>query len=119
MACVTRRRNRWVVDFRDQDGKRRWQSYETRDEADTALSKLVPALRQGTYRAPAELPTLEAVAREWRSTTPAVSSYKRARYSSVRAPARAGRSSLVAACAYKIRRYKPRSSATEGGTGRN
>jgi hypothetical protein len=38
MACVKRRRNRWVVDFRDQDGKRRWQSYKTRDEADTALS---------------------------------------------------------------------------------
>jgi integrase len=65
MACVKRRRNRWVVDFRDQDGKRRWQTYDTRDEADTALSKLVPAVRQGTYRAPAELPTLEAVARDW------------------------------------------------------
>ena len=56
MACVKRRRNRWVVDFRDQDGKRRWQTYSTRDEADTALSKLVPAVKQGTYRPPAELP---------------------------------------------------------------
>jgi integrase len=53
------------VDFRDQDGKRHWQTYRTRDEADTALSKLTPALRQGTYRAPAELPTLEAVAHDW------------------------------------------------------
>lgn len=68
MACVKRRRNRWVVDFRDQNGKRRWQSYTTRDEADTALSKLVPALRQGTYRPLAELPTLEAVARDWFAT---------------------------------------------------
>jgi integrase len=68
MACVKRRRNRWVVDFRDQDGKRRWQTYRTRDEADTALSKLTPALRQGTYRPPAELPTLEAVARDWFAT---------------------------------------------------
>jgi hypothetical protein len=59
MACVKRRRNRWVVDFRDQDGTRRWQTYRTREEADDALSKLVPAVKQGTYRAPAELPTLE------------------------------------------------------------
>jgi len=47
---------------------RRWQSYETRDEADAALSKLVPAVRQGTYRAPSALPTLEAVARDWFAT---------------------------------------------------
>lgn len=65
MACVKRRRNRWVVDFRDQDGNRRWETYRTRDEANTALSKLVPALRQGTYRPPAELPTLKGVAAEW------------------------------------------------------
>lgn len=68
MACVKRRRNRWVVDFRDQNGARRWQSYKTRDEASTALAKLVPSVRQGTYRPPAELPTLEAVAREWFAT---------------------------------------------------
>jgi integrase len=68
MACVKRRRNRWVVDFRDQDGTRRWQSYKTRDEADTALSKLTPAVREGTYRPPAELPALATVARDWFAT---------------------------------------------------
>jgi len=68
MACVKRRRNRWVVDFRDQDGKRRWHSYKTREEADAALTKLVPAVKQGTYRPPAELPTLSIVARDWLAT---------------------------------------------------
>lgn len=68
MACVKRRRNRWVVDFRDQNGVRRWQTYTTREEADTALSKLVPALRQGTYRPASALPNLETVAREWFAT---------------------------------------------------
>jgi integrase len=68
MACVKRRRGRWVVDFRDQDSKRRWQTYRTRDEADTALSKLTPAVREGTYRPPTELPTLAAVARDWFAT---------------------------------------------------
>jgi hypothetical protein len=68
MACVQRRRGRWVVDFRDQDGKRHWQTYRPRDEADTALSKLTPAVREGTYRPPAELPTLATVARDWFAT---------------------------------------------------
>jgi integrase len=68
MACVKRRRNRWVVDFRDQDGKRRWQSYLTRDDADKALEKLGPAVRQGTYRPAAELPLLETVAHDWLAT---------------------------------------------------
>jgi integrase len=68
MACVTRRRNRWVVDFRDQQGRRHWQSFTSREAADAALAKLVPAVHQGTYRAPAELPTLEAVARDWLAT---------------------------------------------------
>ncbi len=65
MACVKYRRRRWVVDFYDQDGKRRWATYETREKADAALSELVPAVRQGTYRPPAELPTLAVVARDW------------------------------------------------------
>ncbi len=65
MACVKRRRKRWVVDFRDQSGKRRWETYRTRDEADTALSKLVRVVKQGTYRPPAKLPTLGQVAGEW------------------------------------------------------
>ncbi len=68
MACVKRRRGRWVVDFRDQDGNRRWESHKTRDEANRALEKLGSAVRQRTYRAPAELPTLEAVARDWFAT---------------------------------------------------
>ena len=24
MACITKRRNRWIIDFYDQHGKRRW-----------------------------------------------------------------------------------------------
>jgi integrase len=65
MACVKRRRGRWVVDFRDDDGKRRWESYRTRDEADTALEKRLGELRQGTYRPPAETPTFRTVAEAW------------------------------------------------------
>jgi integrase len=65
MACVRRRRDRWFVDFRDRDGKRRWETYDTRKEADDALSKRLQQLKRGTCRAPAELPTFRKVAKDW------------------------------------------------------
>ena len=68
MACVRRRRGRWVVDFRDQDGNRRWETFETRKQADNALSERVKQLKRGTYHAPAELPTFKEVAGDWLAT---------------------------------------------------
>lgn len=65
MACVKRRRNRWVVDFTDAAGKRRWESYRTRDEADAALSKRVRQLDNGSYLPEAAVPTFRAVAGDW------------------------------------------------------
>src|SRR5262244_3110460 len=65
MACVKKRRGKWVVDFRDQAGKRRWETYKTRKEADDALSKRIGDVKGATYRAPADLPTFETVANDW------------------------------------------------------
>ncbi len=65
MACVRKRRGRYVVDFRDERGVRRWESYRTRKEADDALSTRVRDMRRGSYRAPSEIPSFESVAREW------------------------------------------------------
>lgn len=65
MACIARRRNRWVVDFRDQQGVRRWESYGTRDEAKAALERRLGQVRKSTYTAPAQLPTLAEVADGW------------------------------------------------------
>lgn len=65
MACIKRRRGRWVVDFRDQEGRRRWESYRTKDEATNALGKRLGELRTGTYRPPAETPTFRTVAEAW------------------------------------------------------
>ena len=39
MACVRKRRGKWVVDFRDQHGKRHWETYRTKKEADDALAE--------------------------------------------------------------------------------
>jgi integrase len=65
MACVVKRRGKWVVDFRDQHGKRRWETYETRMQADTALAKRIGQVKGGEYRNPADLPTFETVANDW------------------------------------------------------
>lgn len=65
MACIRKRRNRWVVDFRDQFGTRRWESYRTREEAKLALEARLKQVRTGTYRAPSRMPPLREVAEAW------------------------------------------------------
>jgi hypothetical protein len=55
MACVVKRRGKWVVDFRDHEGKRRWETYETRREADDALAKRIGEVKGGVYRAARDL----------------------------------------------------------------
>ncbi len=65
MACVRRRRGKWVIDFRDRDGTRRWETFATRKAADTALSERVKQLGRGSYRPPAQLPTFQDVAADW------------------------------------------------------
>ncbi len=52
MACVTKRRGKWVLDFRDRQGRRRWESFDTRKEADLALSERLQQLKRGNYVAP-------------------------------------------------------------------
>jgi integrase len=68
MACVKRRRGRWVLDFRDVAGKRHWETYRTREEADTALENRLKQLRQGALVAPTKLPTFEKLAKDWLAT---------------------------------------------------
>ncbi len=65
MACIRKRRGRWVLDFRDQTGARRWETYRTRDEAKAALEGRLKQVRQGVYCAPGSLPVLKDVAEQW------------------------------------------------------
>ena len=39
MACITKRRGKCVVDYRDGTGRRRWITCETRKEAEKALER--------------------------------------------------------------------------------
>ena len=48
MACVRKRRGKWVVDYRDGAGIRRWITCETRRDADAILDVKRRESRQGT-----------------------------------------------------------------------
>lgn len=65
MACVRKRRGRWVVDFRDQHGRRHWKSYRTKKAADDAAAKLHNEVKDHTYVNPTTLPTFAEVATWW------------------------------------------------------
>jgi integrase len=49
MACIRKRRGRWTVDYRSPDGKRHWETYATRKEAEQNLARHVTAIRDGKY----------------------------------------------------------------------
>lgn len=48
MACLRKRRGKWVVDYRDPAGKRRWVTCETRREAEAVLEEKLRETRQST-----------------------------------------------------------------------
>ncbi len=83
MACIKKRRGKWVVDYRDATGRRRWVTCATRREADSVLEQKLRDSRQ-TAR-PAVDPDIRtaAYAERWLSIIEAVlkprtlDSYKR------------------------------------------
>jgi integrase len=66
MACISKRRNRWVVDYRDALGIRRWISCRTKKQADEELAKSISDSRQGALRPDLDPEiTVEAYADRW------------------------------------------------------
>ena len=47
MACVSKRRGKWVADYRDHTGKRHWETFGTRKAAEQELAKHVTAMKDG------------------------------------------------------------------------
>jgi len=66
MACVRRRRGKWIADYRDHTGKRHWETFETRKEAEAALASSTVALKQGKYVAPNDKRTVADAHDSWR-----------------------------------------------------
>ena len=66
MACVRKRRGKYVVDWRDGAGVRHWKSFDRKGEADTFRDKVGPEARQRlTPTIPATL-TLQEYADHWK-----------------------------------------------------
>ena len=68
MACIRKRRGRWVIDFYDQHGKRRWKTLKegtTKKAARVELRAIEDEVSKGTYLPMKEIPTFAEVAKEW------------------------------------------------------
>jgi len=68
MACIAKRRNRWVIDFYDNQGKRRRQTLEkgrTKTDAKKALRDIEDKLDRGIYLPDKKIPTFKEVAQDW------------------------------------------------------
>jgi integrase len=65
MACVRKRRGKWVADYRDHTGKRHWETFETRKEAETALALSTVAIKDGRYTAPNDKRTVADAVDSW------------------------------------------------------
>jgi integrase len=68
MACIRERRNRLVIDFYDQHGKRRWKTLPegtTRAKARKALREIEEKVEKGSYIAPTKVPGFSEVADMW------------------------------------------------------
>jgi len=48
MACIRKRRGKWVLDYRDSSGIRRWKTCRTKQEAEDFLAQELPRSRQWT-----------------------------------------------------------------------
>src|SRR2546425_12011023 len=65
MACVRKRRGKWVVDYRDAAGVRRWVAWETRREAEDVRDSKRREARQATRPVVDPDITVAAYAERW------------------------------------------------------
>ena len=68
MACITKRRDRWVVDFYDQDGVRRWKTLKkgtTKAQAKEDLRSIEDQVSRGCYTPLSKVSTFKEVADQW------------------------------------------------------
>src|SRR5207245_580921 len=65
MACVTKRRGKWVVDWRDGAGNRRARFFDTKREGEDFLAKAIPESRQVVRPIVDPNVTVSAYAEHW------------------------------------------------------
>ena len=68
MACIAKRRNRYVIDFYDDKGKRRWKTLPkgtTKTKAKEILREIEDQLSKGIYLPDKQIPSFAKVADDW------------------------------------------------------
>jgi hypothetical protein len=65
VACVRKRRGKWICDYRDHKGKRHWETFDTRKEAEAALARSTVAIKEGRYSAPNDKRTVADAYESW------------------------------------------------------
>lgn len=68
MACIAKRRNRWVIDFYDNQGKRRWKTLPegtTKKKTKEAMRDIEDQLARGIYLPDKKIPIFSKVAEDW------------------------------------------------------
>jgi hypothetical protein len=65
MACIRKRRGKWVVDYRDSAGIRRWVTCETRRDAEVIYDEKRRESRQGTQPVVNPDITIENYSKRW------------------------------------------------------
>ena len=68
MACIAKRRDRYVIDFYDNQGKRRWKTLPkgtTKGKAKEAMREIEDQLARGIYLPDKRIPLLKEVAEDW------------------------------------------------------
>ena len=68
MACISKRRERCVIDFYDNHGKRRWKTLPkgiTKKKAKDAMRDIEDLVRRGIYLPDKKVPLFSAIAKDW------------------------------------------------------
>ena len=68
MACIRKRRGKYVIDFYDNTGKRRWKTLPKdarKKDANKALRDIEDKLEKGIYLPSKQTPTFKKVAEDW------------------------------------------------------
>jgi len=68
MACIAKRRGRYVIDFYDTYGKRRWKTLAkgtTKKKAKEALRDIEDQLRRGIYIPDKKIPNFKEITKDW------------------------------------------------------
>jgi len=68
MACIRKRRGRWVIDFYDNQGKRRWKTQPkgtTKSKAKESMRDIEDQLARGIYLPDVKIPYFKKVAKDW------------------------------------------------------